>query len=150
MIVQTEQEKVFHDAAGNNYKSGYNCAESVFRAFCELLSLNVSPDALRAAAGFGGGMTFPDGPCGAASGAVMTLGLLAGRTAPDQLKKPMSDLTHEFLTRFSDEFGGRSCGCLIKYEAGTTEQKKNCLAITAGAAAILLRLIKEKGLVEGL
>ena len=65
-MIQNEKEKALYEAAGRHYKAGFNCAESVFRAFCEELPLNVTPESLKVPAGFGGGMSFKEGPCGAA------------------------------------------------------------------------------------
>ncbi len=148
-MIQNEKEKALYEAAGRHYKAGFNCAESVFRAFCEELPLNVTPEALKAPAGFGGGMSFKEGPCGAATGGVIVLGMLAGRTDPTQPKKPMKDLTFDFITQFQEKFGGLSCGCLNPYENGSPEQKENCHAITAGAAALLMKFIEDRGLYSG-
>lgn len=147
---QTEMEQALYEAAGRNYRANYNCAESVLRAFCEQLQLNVTPDALRAAAGFGGGISSKEGPCGAATGGIMVLGILAGRTDPAQDKKPMKDLTRAFLDQFIEQFGALGCGCLNPYVNGTPESKENCHAITAGAAALLMRFIAERGLHSGI
>ena len=80
-----------------------------------------------------------------ATGGVMVLGILAGRTDPTQPKKPMKDLTFDFITQFQEKFGGLSCGCLNPYENGSPEQKENCYAITAGAAAWLMKFIEDRG-----
>ena len=144
-----EMEKALCEAAGRNYRANYNCAESVLRAFCEQLQLDVTPDALRVAAGFGGGIYAKEGPCGAATGSVMVLGILAGRTDPSQDKKPMKDLTRDFMDQFVAKFGDLSCGCLNPYANGTPEAKENCHAITAGAAALLMKFIEDRGLYSG-
>ena len=145
-MIQTEKEKALYEAASRNYKAGYNCAESVFRAFCEVLPLDVTADAKRTAAGFGGGIYSKEGPCGAATGGVMVLGILAGRTDPTQDKKPMKELAKDYVAQFTEKFGALSCGCLNKYEPNTPEQKEKCHAITAQAAALLMRFIEDRGL----
>lgn len=150
MMNQAEKEKALYEAASRNYKAGFNCAESVFRAFCTELPLDVTAEALKVASGFGGGISYKEGPCGAATGSVMVLGVLAGRTEPAQDKKPMKELTHDFLTQFTEKFGALSCGELNKYETGTPESKENCHAITAGAAVLLLRFIEDRGLRNGI
>lgn len=150
MTEREEKEKALYEAAGRNYRAGFNCAESVLRAFCEQLQLPVTPEALKVASGFGGGISSKEGPCGAATGGVMVLGILAGRTEPTQDKKPMKDLTREFLDQFIEKFGALGCGCLNPYETGTPESKENCHAITAGAAALLMRFIEERGLPKGI
>ena len=61
----------------------------------------------------------------------------------------MKDLTFDFITQFQEKFGGLSCGCLNSYENGSPEQKENCHAITAGAAALLMKFIEDRGLYSG-
>lgn len=148
-MVQTEKEKALYETAGRLYKAGFSCSESVFRAFCEELSLNMTPESIKVASGFGGGMSFKEGACGAATGGVMVLGILAGRTEPTQDKKPMKELTRDFITQFTEKFGGLSCGCLNSYEHGSPAQKENCCEITSGAAALLMRFIEDRGLYSG-
>lgn len=149
-MVETEKETALYEAAGRYYKAGFNCAESVLRAFCEQMNLNVTADSLKIAAGFGGGISSKEGPCGAATGSVMVLGLLAGRTDPTQPKKPMKDLTQDFMVQFAEQFGAVSCGCLNPFESGSPAQQENCHAITAGTAALLVRFIEERTLQNGI
>ena len=59
------------------FKTGgymYNCAQSVLGAFCEEFGLDLET-ALKLACGYGGGATKYKGMCGAASGAIMVIGL---------------------------------------------------------------------------
>ncbi len=101
---------------------------------------------MKIASGFGGGIAYKDGPCGAATGAVMGISLLAGRTDPTQDRKPIKELTREFIAQFNEKFGAISCGGLNPFEPGTPEQKENCHALTAEAAELLLKFIEAKGL----
>jgi C_GCAxxG_C_C family probable redox protein len=146
MKAQCEKKNALYETASRNYRAGFNCSESVFRAFCEHYSVKIADETLKVASGFGGGIAYKEGPCGAATGAVMGLGLLAGRTDPTQDRKPIKDLTREFITRFNEKFGAISCGSLVTYEHGTPEQKENCHALTAEAAGLLMKFIEEKGL----
>lgn len=143
---QNEKKTALYETASRNYRAGFNCSESVFRAFCEHYSIDISAESLKVASGFGGGVAYKEGPCGAATGAVMGLSILAGRTDPTQDRKPMKDLTREFVTLFKEKFGAISCGELICYEPGTPMQKENCHALTAEAAELLMKFIEVKGL----
>lgn len=55
------------------FRSGYNCAQSVFAVFCEDLKIDKEV-ALRISAGFGSGMGRLQGTCGAVTGAFMAIG----------------------------------------------------------------------------
>jgi len=147
---QTEKENKLYESASCNFKAGYNCSESVFRAFCEVLSLNVTDEALRVASGFGGGIYSREGPCGAATGSVMVLGILSGQTDPMQDKKPTKELVRDFAAQFIETFGALSCCCLNKHEPNTPDQKENCHAITAETAVLLMRFIEVRDLHSGI
>ena len=59
------------------HHQGYNCAQSVFTAFCDLHGMD-EKEALRLGSSFGGGMGRLREVCGALSGIFMTAGLLYG------------------------------------------------------------------------
>jgi len=54
------------------FSSGFSCSQAVCAAYAEDLGMKRS-DALRVAAGFGGGIGRTGGTCGAVSGAIMVL-----------------------------------------------------------------------------
>ena len=54
------------DKARNNFKSGMNCAQSVFSVFAEELGMNLET-ALKVSQGFGGGMCRMREVCGCVS-----------------------------------------------------------------------------------
>ena len=93
-------------AVGNNY----NCAQSVIGTFCEDngLELNI---ALKIATGFGGSATKYQGTCGAASGAIMVIGLKCGHYIKGDLetKKFCQAKTQEFLEKFKEKNGSTLC-----------------------------------------
>ena len=142
----TENKSALYETASRNYKAGFNCSESVFRAFCEQYGIAASTEMLKIASGFGGGISYKEGPCGAATGAIMAISLLAGRSEPTQDRKPIKDLTRDFVSQFNQQFGAISCGALNSHEPGTPAQKENCHAITADAAELLAAFIETKGL----
>ena len=59
------------------FKEGYNCAQSVFLAFCDLTGFD-KITALHISAPFGGGFGRQREVCGAVSGMCMALGVLYG------------------------------------------------------------------------
>ena len=64
------------------FLDGYNCAQSVFTAFCDLHGMD-EKEALRLSSSFGGGMGRMREVCGALSGIFMAAGLLYGYDSPD-------------------------------------------------------------------
>lgn len=77
----------YGDRAEALFRKGYNCAQSVFAAFAELLNMEESY-ALRLASSFGGGVGRLREICGAVSGMEMVCGVLYGYdTANDDARK---------------------------------------------------------------
>ena len=72
------------DKAQTNFKSGFNCAQSVFAVFAEELGLDLET-ALKISQGFGGGMGRQREVCGCVSGMIMAVSLLEGSS--DSLDK---------------------------------------------------------------
>ena len=64
------------------FVAGYSCAQSLLAVYGPSLGMEREA-ALRLAAPLGGGMSRTDGPCGAATGAILVLGLKHGHTHPD-------------------------------------------------------------------
>ncbi len=92
------------------FKSGYNCAESVLKAVVDSVGTEVE-DPQRLATGFGGGIARQGYVCGCLSGAAIAIGLLAGRTAPDDLAgkdRVYSAVTHLF-EKFKTQAGSLEC-----------------------------------------
>jgi len=65
--------------ARKNFSLGYNCAEAVFEAVMGECDLDLPPDALRLATGFGGGVGLYGDTCGALIGAVLAVSAAHGR-----------------------------------------------------------------------
>lgn len=89
------------------YKEDWNCAEHMLVGANQAYGLALDAKAIKAAAGFGGGMAIGD-VCGALTGAIMVLGVLFVNERAhesDKLKK----LTTELLDRFKQEMGDIDC-----------------------------------------
>lgn len=97
------------------FASGFNCAQAVLAAYCEDFGLD-TPTALRLGEGFGGGVAGGGGLCGALSGAVMALGLYAGRDEAGDLaaKEHTQSLILALLARFQARHGDTACEALLR------------------------------------
>ena len=68
--------------AVDNFKSGLNCAESVFTAIQAELDTDLPPEVMCMVTGFGSGGGLYGGTCGSLNGAIVALGLVYGRRQP--------------------------------------------------------------------
>lgn len=66
-------------AAGNNFKSGFNCSEAIVETFRKECGVDIDDNAFRLCSGFGGGMGHAADVCGALVGCIMVISTLAGR-----------------------------------------------------------------------
>ena len=97
--------------AAELFLKGYNCAQAVSIAFCDLTGLD-EKTAARAISGFGGGFGRLREVCGAVSGMIMAADLLYGYTDPgegDTAKKAHYELVQTLANRFREEAGSIIC-----------------------------------------
>lgn len=109
------------DAALARFREGYNCSQSTLSAFAQELDLPLDT-ALRLAAPFGGGIGRQGEVCGAASGALMALGLRFGEAGNDKAAKDRAYVVAaEFVQRFEERCGALRCRDLIHADMTTPE-----------------------------
>lgn len=96
------------------FHKGYNCAQSVFCAFCDVTGFDLG-NAARLASSFGGGMGRMREVCGAVSGALMVLGYLRGYSDPEdqEAKAAQYAKVQEFARRFREQNGSIICRELL-------------------------------------
>jgi C_GCAxxG_C_C family probable redox protein len=142
------------EIAVNKFKSGYNCAQSVFFSFAGNLQIPADT-ALRLATGFGGGMGRKQEVCGAISGGILVIGLLYGRGENDE--RPQQDITYakvrELMDKFKAKHGNVICkslldGCELLTPEGQTRFKSEgmtdrCREYVGSAVEILEEMIEE-------
>jgi len=143
--------------AGELFLEGFNCAQSVFTAFCHRFGMD-EETAKRVSAGLGGGVGRMREVCGAVSGAAMVLGSVASAVEGDdkENKARNYELVREFTERFKKRHGGTViCRDLLALdipmeksampENRTAEYYKNrpCLKVGEDAAEILTQIIKK-------
>jgi C_GCAxxG_C_C family probable redox protein len=107
------------EAFGNNF----NCAQSVFSAFSEDYNLPREL-AFKISSGLGGGVRCGE-ICGAATGAVLVIGLNCGHYVPGDLesKEHVGSETAEFMRRFKEKCGGCVCRELLGIDITTPENR---------------------------
>ena len=139
--------------AAELFLKGYNCAQSVMVAFCDVTGLE-KDFAARMASSFGGGMGRMREVCGAVSGMLMVAGLLYGYEDPgdDVSKKAHYTLVQELSRQFREEVGSIVCREILKNPPSDptpsprTEEyykKRPCARMVYLAASILDRYIEE-------
>jgi C_GCAxxG_C_C family probable redox protein len=113
------------EEAGKLFRTGFNCAQSVFLPFAKDYGLG-EEDAARIASSFGAGMGRMQETCGAATGALMSIGLGYGFTkVEDQAQKDIVlAKTKEFLADFRKAFGSLRCKDLLGCDLNTAEGQK--------------------------
>ncbi|MDD2234593.1 MAG: C-GCAxxG-C-C family protein [Desulfitobacteriaceae bacterium] len=134
--------------AGNNFKKGYNCAESIFLTFRELVAPELDTKLVRMVTGFGGGLGHAGCICGALNSAEMIIGLFTGRTGSREDREPGYNAAREFHDLFQEHFGGTCCRVLNPHPFDTPEHLKNCIKITGTTGKLLMEYLIEKNLLK--
>jgi C_GCAxxG_C_C family probable redox protein len=133
------------------FKSGYFCAESVLLAIAE--NQGIQSDLIpKIATGFCSGNSRTGGMCGAVSGAIMGINLVAGRSSPSESIEPSYTLTQKMITQFERQYGSVNCrqliGCDLATETGQQYFMENhlmerCFQYAEGATRMAISLIAE-------
>lgn len=96
--------------AAELFLGGYNCAQSVAVAFCDVTGLE-EKTAARMVSAFGGGMGRLREVCGAVSGMFFVLSFLYGYDSPgdDESKKKLYTEVQELAAKFRETCGSIIC-----------------------------------------
>lgn len=137
--IQAEQLALAHS------ESGLHCAESVASAITKLFCPDQAGIVCRMATGFGGGMGGSrQEACGALAGGVLAIGLLCGRSTPEQSREAAYQLSAAYRERFMARFGSSICQT-IRAGFTTSNTGSACRSLTAEAAGMLHDLLQEHG-----
>ena len=139
--------------AAELFLQGYNCAQAMMVACCDLTGLEPAY-AARLSSSFGGGMGRMREVCGAVSGMLMVAGLLYGYDTPgdDGRKKQHYQLVQDLAGKFREQAGSIICREILKNPPSdpnptprTAEfyKKRPCARMVALAARILDEYISE-------
>lgn len=138
--------------AAELFLQGYNCAQAIAVAFCDVTGLDRDFSA-RMASSFGGGMGRMREVCGAVSGMLMVAGLLYGynTTNDDVAKKAHYALVQALAGQFREQNGSIVCRDILKNPPSdpapsprTAEYyaQRPCARMVYSAATILEEYIK--------
>ena len=131
------------DGFGN--EEDYNCAEKLLYGANKAYNMNLSPEALKLAGGFGGGMYVAD-KCGAVTASIMVISYFTNDSVAHQSPR-LGGLVKEFQTKYTAKNGTTICEPL-KAEYKTEEV--GCLHIIADAARILDEIVVREKLCQEL
>ena len=150
-IIPEERAKLAHDL----FFEGYNCAQSVAVAFCDVIGMDKN-DVARLISGFGGGFSRMRDVCGAVCGGVFVLNALFGGFALGDIdgKAEHYALIQRLMKTFADENGSYICRELLSLkemhdspipEKRTAEyyRTRPCADLAASCARITAKMIIE-------
>lgn len=102
------------EAAAENFRQGYNCAQSVCLAFADVLKLD-RETILKLSSSFGGGMGRLREVCGAVSAMFMIAGVMRGYSSPndDTVKSAHYALIQSLAEEFKAQHGTIICRELL-------------------------------------
>lgn len=124
---------------GFGEKEDLNCAEKILHGANIAYDLGLDREALKLAAGFGGGMAIED-KCGALTASIMVLGKIFVNERAHESGK-IKELTNKLFKEYKREMGYIDCAPLKK--AHRTEKLK-CRNVILKAAEILDRIVSEE------
>lgn len=132
------------------------CAETVLKIIADAGGEDSVPY-IRMATGFCSGVSRTCGQCGAVSGAIMGIGLFAGRTEPGGEYEPAYVLVQDFLDRFTKKCGSINCYELVGCDFSTPEGREqfkekgliqDCVQYAVVAIETALELLREHGYIS--
>ena len=107
------------DRAEELFRQGYNCGQSVFAAFADVLGMTVE-EAAKIASPFGAGFGKLREVCGAVSGMTLVTGYLKGYSDPADYKrkKEVYALIQKMCAEFEERQGSIICRELLGLKKG--------------------------------
>ena len=150
-IKKSPQRKAIIKLVGQRAENLYEnhklcCSESLLLVLNDGFNGGISSEqAKQLGAGFCGGMGEAGCTCGALSGAIMGIGLLAGPHAKNgPSKKKFRELSKKMHDRFHEKFTSTCCRVLINpYSKDKKGRSKFCSNLTSTTAALAAELLLE-------
>jgi C_GCAxxG_C_C family probable redox protein len=129
--------------AGDLMDAGYHCSEAILLAVGENYLGEVSPQAVRLATPFAGGVGSTKLElCGALTGGLMVIGGLMGREKAATNDDKCQELAAAYRAEFLREFGWLKCQELKQNWIGNAGQP-SCRALVERAAGVLVGVIEK-------
>lgn len=127
------------------FRNGLYCSEAVLKAFNEVYGLGFSENDYKISTGFGSGLSESGCCCGAVTGCVMVLGLVAGRTKNYESERIVFTATRELHDRFRTAHKALCCRALTKnVKWNSAEHKIQCENYILDAAKITDELLNTR------
>lgn len=141
--------------AVHNFTAGYNCAQSVVRAYADVVGLS-EREATLIAQSFGGGIGRMRLTCGAACGMFMLCGAATGTVDPKDKAAKQNNVTavRAMAKAFEDEHGSLTCAVLLGLDKTTAAKggqgpHHSCQELVASAARIVGQRLMSQQVDEG-
>lgn len=153
-MAQGEDDMDEVETAVRLFSEGHSCAQAMVEAFAPAFGVDAKT-AAKTATGFSGGMHL-GGMCGAASGAIMVLGLALSddQCATRGGRAPVLDAVAEFARRFEERAGALACPAILGSDLRTPEGMQKavdedrfatvCAGAVGDAAVILVEMLTER------
>lgn len=126
------------------FRNGLYCSEAVLRAFNEAYNLGLPDNYYKITTGFGSGLGESGCTCGAVTGGVMVLGLIAGRNKAYESERMVYLAVNELHKRFRENSKALCCRILTKnVKWNSAEHKITCENYVIEAARITDEIIKK-------
>jgi C_GCAxxG_C_C family probable redox protein len=135
------------------FRQRFCCAESVLQAIAE--SRGIKSELIpKIATGLCGGIAKTGGICGAVSGGVLAINIVAGRNSAGESPEDNVRLVRAFLSEFETKFGTTNCERLIGCRLDTPEgqrffkenelREKKCQRFTKEAAEMASGILEQQ------
>ena len=154
MCEEKNMETLVSDYAIENFKSGLNCAESVYNALQRAGALEGVPaESVAMCLGFGGGVGLSGCICGALAASIIANGAKYGRPDPyavpaevrageiaERYYARYNNLIHDFTEAYGSPLCKEICGKFEDFHG--KDRKVGCLKMIGGTAKLALRYLQ--------
>lgn len=130
------------EMAARCWAEQFNCAESVFRGVCHAQEIEISDQSKRMATPFGGGIGRSEDICGALAGGVLAIGIVKGRTTPQEDRLPSYDAAGRLHKMFDRQFGSTSCKVLNMSDFKSAEHRQRCGRYVETATRLTIQILR--------
>jgi len=125
------------------FKNGLYCSEAILKAFNEVYNLGFPEQFYKISTAFGAGLGASKCSCGAVTGGVLVLSLVAGRNSNTESEMLSFGLVSELHDTFKEKYKAMCCRVLTRsIEWGAPEHHTLCQKYVIDAAQITDDLIK--------
>ena len=91
---------------------------------------------------FGGGVGRSEDICGALVGGVLAIGIVKGRTAPQEDRLTAYDMAGRLHRMFDEQFGSTSCRILNMSDFKSVEHRPRCGRYVEAATRLTIQILR--------